>query len=263
MNDMRNQRINRWILFSLSVLMILCSLGMGEGQEQTARPDRPVIWIGDSRCAHMEIFCGDLTVDTFIAEGGSSWKWFCYSATASLERILSEEQAYDVIVMMGVNDCFNYVQGALPSYDAYAEHLNALIERYPNTTFYFCSVNPVDEKFRLDFTLGLYSFHYEMDAYNEVINSFNQVIQNQCNATYLDCYSYLLENGFETTDGIHYTKDTYHTIYEYCLNAVADLECEESELRIEPKYLCVEQNPAFYADLKYCSSKRRSFLCKY
>ncbi len=242
---MRRQRINRCMLLFLSVSMLFCTLGMGEeqAQEQTTRPDRPIIWIGDSRCVHMEYFCGDLTVDTFIDEGGSSWKWFCFSAMASLERILSNNQEYIVIIMMGVNDCFNHIHGALSSHEEYIDFVNDLIERYPDTIFCFCSVNPVDEKFRLDFTLGLYSFHYDMDAYNAVISTFNEAIQDGCHATYLDCYSYLMENGFETTDGIHYTKDTYHTIYEYCLKSVADSVIEESKINFEEGVFLSDEEP--------------------
>jgi len=37
------------------------------------------------------------------------------------------------------------------------------------------------------------------------------------NIDYIDTYSYLIAEGFNTVDGLHYTADTYKNIYEYAM----------------------------------------------
>ena len=53
------------------------------------------------------------------------------------------------------------------------------------------------------------------------IVSFNDKIQELCNAIYVDSYSYLLSTGFDAPDGLHYSAGTYKDIYNYVLSCLA------------------------------------------
>ena len=64
---------------------------------------------------------------------------------------------------------------------------------------YTVSVNPViDSKSR--------------NVKNNNIERFNEQLQAVAD-NYIDTYSYLVTNGFNSSDGLHYGKSTYETIY--------------------------------------------------
>ena len=63
---------------------------------------------------------------------------------------------------------------------------------------YIVSVNPVE---------------YHKYITNDMISSFNKEISMIPNTHYIDTYSCLMNGGFSTVDGLHYTKDTYKKIY--------------------------------------------------
>ena len=54
------------------------------------------------------------------------------------------------------------------------------------------------------------------------IKNFNQKIKSSLNSKikYIDTNSYLVSNGFDTLDGLHYTNDTYKTIYNYIIKSL-------------------------------------------
>ena len=96
---------------------------------------------------------------------------------------------------MGVNDLYraesyiSYINGKASSWASKGAHT------------YFVSVNPTE---------GSYN-HLNSD-----IDSFNQKLKSGLsNVSYIDTNSYLKSNGFSTTDGLHYTSDTYNKIYSY------------------------------------------------
>ena len=203
----------RPLLVCIAFLLLLGSFGFAFPDRETGRP---VIWIGDSRCVGISKLCETDPTDIFIAEGEKSLYWFQNFAIPQLRRILDADPHYIVVIMLGVNDCYNYAFGALESYSSYVPVINHLVMEYPDTIFCFCSVNPVDEKFHISKTISTTYFHHDMDSFNPIIETFNSYLQSHCWAYYFNSYSYLFGNGFETTDGIHYTRDTYQKIYDYC-----------------------------------------------
>ena len=71
----------------------------------------------------------------------------------------------------------------------------------------------------------------KMHRKEEVIRRFNSVVSSGTsgNYTYIDAYSFLLQNGYSTDiggagsdygvdDGLHYTTKTYKRIFKYCLD---------------------------------------------
>ena len=72
---------------------------------------------------------------------------------------------------------------------------------------YFVSVNPTD---------GNYEY------LNTNINNFNQSLKQGLisDIKYIDSNSHLKSVGFKTTDGLHYTNETYQEIYNYIVNNI-------------------------------------------
>ena len=104
----------------------------------------------------------------------------------------------DVILCFGVNDVAN-----IGSYVAEYQYLK---ENYPDTRFWFMSVNPVNDGMAS-------SCGYFINS--DMAVSFNRVMQQAFPEQDLDVYSYLQENGYGTSDGVHYDIGTYLVIQEY------------------------------------------------
>ena len=94
---------------------------------------------------------------------------------------------------MGVNDTYN-----IHKYISYFNE-KAEIWQEKGADTYIVSVGPVEYSQYLD---------------NSEIESFNQMLSdNLRTATYIDLYSEMRTNGYETVDGVHYTEDTYQAIF--------------------------------------------------
>ena len=149
-----------------------------------------IIFVGDSRFVGMFMYVdSDATV---IAEIGKGYKWLIDTADPELRAALTDDSI--VIFNLGVNDLGNAAK--------YVDYINNLQAEFPNITIYYMSVNPVEQT----------------TVSNESIDSFNEIISNGITATYLDTNTYLQENGFSTTDGLHYSKETYISIYDYVVD---------------------------------------------
>ena len=57
---------------------------------------------------------------------------------------------------------------------------------------------------------------YEIDYFDNTLEKihFNEKIK-ESSAIYIDTYGYLIEDGFESPDGLHYNNSTYQKIYNY------------------------------------------------
>ena len=89
---------------------------------------------------------------------------------------------------------------------SYISEYQYLVDAYPDTRFWFMSVNPVSDAMAS-------SCGYFINS--DMVISFNNVLQQAFPEQYLDVYSYLLENGYGTSDGVHYDVGTYLVVQEY------------------------------------------------
>ena len=151
------------------------------------------IFIGDSRTVGIENLSLDDSV--YIAKVGAGYEWFSQNALQRLDSTMVDNAGRDVniVVALGVNDPDNAA--------GYVEKVGEIKSKYPFADVYFLSVNPV--------TGGSIS---EIDVTN-----FNHIVMESLpsSVTYLDSHSYLVSNGFNTVDGVHYTDSTYKKIHEY------------------------------------------------
>ena len=123
-----------------------------------------------------------------------------------------------MIFNLGVND-----PGNMYEYVSYLQQIAGTLKQ-KNCKLFFMSVNPVNSR-TIEY-MGKNAIRKE-----EVIRRFNSVVSSGTsgNYTYIDTYSFLLQNGYSTDiggagsdygvdDGLHYTTKTYKRIFKYCLD---------------------------------------------
>ena len=171
-----------------------------------------VIFVGDSRTVGMYAYksgnwsgdysksgANELDSDVFIAETGKGLSWLKSTGMPAAESYMGSGSA--VVILMGVNDVSNV--------DGYISYLksNASTWTSNGTKMYFSAVTQCSG-----------SSNY----LNTSIQNFNSKLKSNLPSgiTWIDTYSYLSSNGYTTTDGIHYDKDTSNKIYNYIKSAV-------------------------------------------
>ena len=201
---------------------------------QMAKPDLNryggVIMVGDSRTVRMRQAlaaqnCGaNMNGVRFVSASGQGLKWFKDEGYRHLINQIkhirvSSSKPVAVVFNLGVNDLYR-----ISDYVAYMNELAPELEKM-NCKLYYMSVNPINgvmiEK------TGRLSLRKEAD-----VRAFNDRIKTGLDDyTYIDTYSWLMQNGFGTSngvngkdssedDGLHYTVKTYKRIYDYCLRYV-------------------------------------------
>ena len=127
-----------------------------------------------------------------------------------------------IIFNLGVNQLY-----APEKFVSYMTVLGHFLKSKKCTLFYM-SVNPFND-------CNGQKFYYPK-KYESLMIRFNKIIKNElCEKglyQYLDCYRYLLRNGYGTAftasgggdtdldDGLHYTRKTYKRIYQFCLREI-------------------------------------------
>lgn len=160
------------------------------------------IWFGDSRTVGMRSAVGD-NGDIWIAQDGKGYDWFNGDG---LTQVNLAKQAGDTIVInFGVNDPNNVKQ--------YIKRINELASTdWKNNKVVVMSVNPVEDGRSSKTT-------------DKQVNEFNKAMKaglNGSNIQFVDTYSTMKKNGFNTKDGLHYTVDTYKKLHDDLLKKVTD-----------------------------------------
>lgn len=149
------------------------------------------IFVGDSRTVGM-MNAVSKNNDEWICKVSSDYNWLVNIANSSVENKINEQA--NVFILMGINDLHNYQK-----YISYINDLAIKVSEKGGRT-YFVSVNPTNRS---------------ADYLNDDIDEFNLKVKNGLSSyvTYIDTNSYLMNNGFSSSDGIHYTNTTYKQIY--------------------------------------------------
>ena len=165
-----------------------------EAEEEQHREVTQMIFVGDSRVVGMSMagsYC-------YVGKESIGYDWF---VSEGVYQMLDQMNAWpdaDVIFCFGINDVANI--------GSYIAEYQYLMESYPNTRFWCMSVNPVNDGMAS-------SCGYFINS--DMVASFNSVLQQAFPEAYLDVYSYLQQNGYGTSDGVHYDVGTYLVIQEY------------------------------------------------
>lgn len=153
------------------------------------------ILIGDSRFVgmNMAVDVGSDENRFLIAKNGAGYDFLVNTALPQAARIEKQHpriESWTYIINLGVND-LQYAWKYSMTYRELLKSKNLVIE----------SVNP------MDYSVSPPSSQKDIEAFNERMKMIEGV-------AYLDTYQLLMKNGFSTTDGVHYTAETYSYIYK-------------------------------------------------
>ncbi len=166
-------------------------------------------FIGDSRTVNMfravypnsniegyELINGTATVgmDTWSCQSAMGYSWMVSTGIPNVESKLDQNSA--LIILMGVNSS---------DVDNYIKYFNEKLPEWKQKgiNVYFVSVMP---------TKGNYNY------LNDSIKKFNEKIQTVNGLNYIDVYSYMMKEGFESGDGLHFSDGTSKKVYNYIIN---------------------------------------------
>lgn len=164
------------------------------------------IFIGDSRTVAMCLektnlkYTEEKTVigtdeigDLWIAKSGEGLAWMKEHDGIENEII----EGTNIYIMMGVNDC-----RFRNSWHLYKEYISEKEQEWEalGAKVIFISVLPLSENAKSVTT-------------NEDVKDFNDYIKTMTDIQYLDIYSLIEGDVQYTSDGIHYTEETYKDIY--------------------------------------------------
>ena len=170
-------------------------------KSNTKRSYKKLVLVGDSRFVGQQSYNLTDSKTTYIAKTGEGYNYL-QQVENQIKRNDSKSSVF--VINMGVNDLYN-----VSNYVTYITDLANQLQG----KLYFLSVNPVDEAVEKQ---------YGYSVKNSDIDTFNKTIKkNLKNVTYINSNSYLKKNGFTTTDGVHYTEETYTKIYNYILKKIS------------------------------------------
>jgi hypothetical protein len=165
--------------------------------QNTKEKDNYLLVIGDSRTVGMELTVNENDNIQYIAVPGEGYNLL----KENLDNIKNFYQQYEtditsakIVCNLGVND--------LSQVNTYKETYENLLKE--GILIAFMTVNPVEDSLS----------DYTYTVTNEEIDNFNDIIK-ALDIEVLDTNKYLKDISFETTDGLHYTDDTYNKLYQY------------------------------------------------
>lgn len=154
---------------------------------------KKLIFVGDSRTVGMKAAVGDQGKnDVWSCKSSMGLSWMKSTGIPNIENQITNGSC--VIILMGVNDLYNA--------DNYISYINGLVSSVTQKggKLYFVSVNPTNRS---------------AEHLNDDIDAFNLKLKNGLSSyvKYIDTNTYLMNNGFSSGDGVHYTNTTYKQIY--------------------------------------------------
>ena len=188
-------------------------------------PASKVLFLGDSRTVQMYANkTGNWTTcnyssggvhevgnDIYVAEGAQGIDWMKSTGIPVATRFFQRGTA--IVILMGVNNvCWDGCtdNSADKAAQMYLDYINSNASTWKKngSSLYFVSVNPCDGA--------------KYEKMNPTIVRFNEQMKSGLDSSvgYIDTHSYLINNGYQTTDGLHYDKETYDKIYDYIKSKV-------------------------------------------
>lgn len=170
------------------------SISAGEAAENSEPAD--IIFLGDLRFRSMaNVATGESAL--WECSSSATYSWLADTAYPDVDARVGE--GTQVFISMGIND--------LTMYQSYTTSINAKAAEWEEkgAKVYFVAVGPVSQT---------------SETANADIMTFNTYMYQNLNIPFIDAYNYLVEQGFETTDGQTYTDATSKTIYDYLMRLI-------------------------------------------
>lgn len=163
-------------------------------QPEVTQAPAGVIFVGDSRFRAMANIATDNS-DLWECSSTGDYNWLTGTAFTDVDPRVGK--GTKVFISIGIND--------LTQYQSYASAIVAKAQEWnaKGATVYFVSVGPV----------GSDSYILNQD----IVNYNTYLYQSFANAGvyYIDAYNYLVQAGYDTTDGEDYTDATSMALYNY------------------------------------------------
>lgn len=163
-------------------------------QPEATQAPAGVIFVGDSRFRAMANIATDNS-DLWECSSTGDYNWLTGTAFTDVDPRVGK--GTKVFISIGIND--------LTQYQSYASAIVAKAQEWnaKGATVYFVSVGPV----------GSDSYILNQD----IVNYNTYLYQSFANAGvyYIDAYNYLVQSGYDTTDGENYTDATSMALYNY------------------------------------------------
>lgn len=179
-----------------------------ESEEETELlPDHQIIFVGDSRTVGLQNAMKKAGISdrcVYIGKVGEGCSWFRQEGLQQMAEAVSLCPDAPVVLNLGVNDPDQISQ--------YLDSYSSMINEFPDTDFYFLSVNPIDTVKMREYGFSEQSLELITD---ESIAKLNRAVRERWPKQYLDSNGFLTGAGFETVDGIHYTGSTYLSIHDF------------------------------------------------
>ena len=161
-------------------------------------PGVPYLFVGDSRTVQLKMAVGS-TDKAYVAKVGEGYNWFKNTALSEISETAGNGTV--MVINFGVNDLGNaskYIKLVNSNIDAWTE---------AGITVYYAAVTPVGSSARVT---------------NDQIESFNSRLKNELDPRiqWIDGYTFLQQNGFNASDGLHYDKTTYKNLYSYYMSVM-------------------------------------------
>ena len=189
---------------------------------------KKTIIIGDSRTANLRqvLNNGKLIYDLLQQDGSIFWdfKWgatFADLTTTLVPRLEMNgldtiDNKTKIVLWMGYNDTSNTPTAAVEEYIAYY-NLMAMTWIARGAKVYVMNVGPAGH-----FKKASKAQKEEYKARNKKIRAFNKSLKEGLlpQIRYIDCYGYLMDTDYGTSDGTHYVAITSNGIYKFIMNAI-------------------------------------------
>lgn len=163
---------------------------------QETAPGVAFIFAGDSRTVQMSKAVKNSSY-VWIAKVGEGYNYFESTAVPQIDANVGAGSV--IIINYGVNDLHNV--------NKYINLVNSKVGAWTDAgaTVYYAAVDPVS--------------NYPTIT-NADIENFNNTLKAGLDSRvgWLDGYSFLANNGFNTNDGLHYDNDTYRNLYSYYMS---------------------------------------------
>ncbi len=162
-------------------------------------PGIPYLFVGDSRTVQLQMAVGS-TDKAYVAKVGEGYSYFKNVGITGIQQ--NAGKGTKMIINFGVNDLANASK--------YISLVNSYIDTWENAgiTVYYSSVTPVGSSASVS---------------NSQIEAFNAKLQEGLDPRvhWIDSYTYLMQTGFESSDGLHYNKSTYKNLYAYYMSVIS------------------------------------------
>lgn len=198
----------------------------------TYYPSDKILIIGDSRMVGAS---KAVSLDNvfFVAKNGATCNYFWEEAVPEAEKILEQypEDHFTIFLNLGINDLDKLERETkqkeldnktICDANTYADYYRQLKEKWPTHNFFFLSVNPLDEN-----VLKTGKYKNAIMSTNKKVEEFNEKVASKLSEKdflYCDTFHQLMDAGYESPDGLHYSDKTYQDIINGVEKCYSDLQ---------------------------------------